>query len=167
MYYRGDNRVRNAAIAGIVVLLLIGGYFTFFHSSDPADEIKDMRVRLIEQYEGVLAIDPGNIDITYKIAELYKSLGDIDKAIRYYKKVLELDPVNYPALIGLGHAYALNGDYDKAIEIYERAKKNKPKNIKNIFFISSLFFLVRYSFFEVFVIKFHKVICRIAKIVKV
>ena len=90
MYYREDNRVRNAAIAGIVILLLVGGYFTFFHSSNPADDIKDMRIRLIEQYEGVLAIDPGNIDITYKIAELYKSLGDMTRPSSIIKKYLNL-----------------------------------------------------------------------------
>src|SRR6056297_201181 len=98
-YYDRYKNVKRAGIGLLALLLLTGGYFLFFGDKGvDFDEIKDLRVEQIELYEKLLETDPYNTDTLVKLGNLYKDIGDIDKAIEYYKRALEIDPNNYSAL---------------------------------------------------------------------
>ena len=120
MGYYTDRKTSVAAAAIIIALLVAAGLFFALRKTD---DIKDLRYEQISDYEKILTHEPGNTDILVKIGSLYKSTGEIDKAIRYLTKALEIDPENYGALNELGHAYALKGDYDRAIDTFLKAKK--------------------------------------------
>ena len=97
--FRRDNTARNIGIAALILLLLAGGAYLIYRSAaDPLRDIEDLRVKQIGLYEKLLETDPSNVDILVKIGNLYKSIGDIDRAIDYYKRALAIDPDNYAAL---------------------------------------------------------------------
>ena len=84
--------------ASIILILIIIGIIVYFKSCDDFGEITDLRYEIIEQYKEYLKADPTDKYIMMKIGNLYRAMGDLDKAIEYYKKILELDPNDYDAL---------------------------------------------------------------------
>lgn len=58
-----------------------------------------------------------------KMAYLYSSNGEWEKAIGEYRKLLALDPLDPHVLSMLGDAYVKKGDSASALEVYRRARK--------------------------------------------
>jgi len=128
MRYYNDKR--KYIIGGALLILLVIAaavvLITMLTRGPGAGDIEDKRLQRIEAYLQVLEADPSDIHALIQIGNIYKTMGDLDRAIEYYNKALKYEPENYEALIELGHAYARKGDYDRAIEIFNRAKKFRP-----------------------------------------
>ena len=127
MRYYNDRK--KYIIGGAILLLLCIGIPMLVITlllNRPGNEITDRRMKQIEGYEQVLEANPADVNALIQIGNLYKSLGEYDRAIEYYLKALKHDPGNYDALNELGHAYALKGDYDRAIDTFNTAKKFRP-----------------------------------------
>jgi tetratricopeptide (TPR) repeat protein len=57
---------------------------------------------------------------------LYKTIGDLNKAIYYYQKAIELSPKTAEYYNNLGIVYMLKDDYDEAIKMYTKALEINP-----------------------------------------
>ncbi|EQA54672.1 tetratricopeptide repeat protein [Leptospira kmetyi] len=63
----------------------------------------------------------------YRIAAIYRSLKQNEKAIIYFNKSLELNKDNPNTLLALGNIYEDDGYYQRAIDLYLKALNTKGK----------------------------------------
>lgn len=72
-------------------------------------------------------------------ADLYASMGEVDKAISLYKKVLHDDKKNSAALIKLGQIYLNNLDYSNARSVFEQLVTYEPNNFAGHYYLARLY----------------------------
>ena len=78
----------------------------------------------IRHYRRGLFIDSGNAEGWNNLADVYKSVGDVDKAAEAYEEAIKADPRNKKALYNLGMIFGVNRDqYEKAMEYFDRVRK--------------------------------------------
>ena len=63
------------------------------------------------------------IDLLYKTAQLYESIGAANKAIVCYKKIIQSDPVSEKAYQRLMTLYANRGMLSAALRVYEECRQ--------------------------------------------
>jgi tetratricopeptide (TPR) repeat protein len=88
--------------------------------------IRDQRRDMIATFQRILKLDPGQHDYLRTIAELYRSLGEYDRALEYYTRYTELNPTDRRGYFGLGDLRATEGDHQAARQAYERALLEHP-----------------------------------------
>ncbi len=74
--------------------------------------------RLFELINAAKANEPDNASLYYVEGNIYKELGDLDKAVEAYRKCAEINPNYEYGYIGEGILY-----YNKAIDIQDEASK--------------------------------------------
>ncbi len=88
----------------------------------------------IDEYEKKLiewlAIDPTNLEITKRLAELYFTIWDHKKALSLSKKIIEEDPDDHNAIRQIWEIYLLTWDLKTAEILVEKAINLKPTNPK-------------------------------------
>jgi tetratricopeptide (TPR) repeat protein len=89
-------------------------------------QIRDQRRDMIVTYQRILKLDPQQHDNLRNIADLYRSLGEYDRAIEYYTRYTELNPTDRRGYLGLGDVRRSQGDYEAAKQAYERAALLDP-----------------------------------------
>ena len=62
-----------------------------------------------------------------KIANIYKILGNNDKALNFYDKILTIDPDNTDAYFNKGLVFANDKKYDDAIKCFEKVIELSPE----------------------------------------
>ena len=72
-------------------------------------------------FNRVIALDPQNPQIHYRLAELYKERGDYVQADRHYQQALDAAPEFVAAYLGQGDVAMAMELYVRAIERYQRA----------------------------------------------
>ncbi len=83
----------------------------------------------IRHYRRGLFIDSGNAEGWNNLADVYKSVGDVDKAAEAYEEAIKADPRNKKALYNLGMIFGVNRDqYEKAMEYFDRVRKLGPES---------------------------------------
>jgi tetratricopeptide (TPR) repeat protein len=117
--------------------------------------------RLIEIYEKILALSPGNIPFRTKIAETYLKegliidasreyihiaesyleKGETEKAMILYKKVLEIQPLSKEAFLGIGQLFEKTGEIDNAISNLKKASETFSEDTGIKFKYAELLFL--------------------------
>lgn len=75
----------------------------------------------IQAYESLARIAPGDSDVRFNLAELYRAAGQYDKARDGYTALLSQDPRNSDALLGIGRAEVARGNAQKGLEYLGRA----------------------------------------------
>jgi len=85
-----------------------------------------------ETYETVLQNDSLNTDVRLKLAAIYYTNKNFDKAIYHYRIVNKIDKENLAALFNLGNIYYDTQQNQEAIAYYERFLKldNKNSNVR-------------------------------------
>lgn len=73
---------------------------------------------------------PENTELSFVIANAYKSLGKRDKSEIYFKKALDNDHDNYEYLYNYGLLLQSMGELGRAIEILKKAVSLKPDNFE-------------------------------------
>jgi peptidyl-prolyl cis-trans isomerase C len=71
--------------------------------------------------EGILELDPEDIDTRFDLAKTYQSARNYDKAIEHYGELLKRQPDSYDAYQKLAECYMAQEDYSKAKEAYKHA----------------------------------------------
>lgn len=88
----------------------------------------------IDEYEKKLiewlAIDPSNLEITKRLAELYFTIWDHKKALSLSKRIIEEDPEDHNAIRQIGEIYLLTWDLKTSEILVEKAINLKPTNPK-------------------------------------
>jgi len=73
-----------------------------------------------------VAANPTYIPAIDKLADLYRSIGNIDSTIYYYQRSLELKPEGIIARQSLAAAYLVKEDFDTSIKHYKVLQKDHP-----------------------------------------
>jgi len=84
-----------------------------------------------ESYEMILKTDSLNTDIRLKLAAIYYTNKDFEKAIYHYKIINNIDKDNMATLFNLGNLYYDTQRNEEAIKYYERFLK-LDKNNSNV-----------------------------------
>jgi tetratricopeptide (TPR) repeat protein len=74
----------------------------------------------LEMLQLMLAEKPNDSFLIYGIANEYKNLGNLPKAIEIYRQLIEVNPDYVAAYYHCGQAYELAGDADEAGAIYDQ-----------------------------------------------
>ena len=82
----------------------------------------------IEQFNGVLDIDPENAKANYNLGNAYADRGMFDEAISSYKKAVEKDPGLIDAYLNLSMLYLDMESIDEAISLCKQAVKANPND---------------------------------------
>jgi tetratricopeptide (TPR) repeat protein len=68
--------------------------------------------------------------VTINAAELAKSHGDYNEALKIFKEVLNQNPVATDAFVGIGGIYIIQKDWQRAEPAFARAVKLEPRNFE-------------------------------------
>ncbi|MBS1511799.1 MAG: tetratricopeptide repeat protein [Bacteroidetes bacterium] len=71
--------------------------------------------KAIEQYNNVLAINPGHVDAYVEIGNSYFKNKEYDKAISYYEHAIRLDAASNNAYQGMSASKSQQGKYEEAV----------------------------------------------------
>ncbi len=82
--------------------------------------------RAKEEFEKILAINPGNSYALKGLGYVNFGLGKYDKAIEYFQKAIEKQKSWADCISMIGWSYYYKGDYKKAIEFFDKAIKTNP-----------------------------------------
>jgi glycosyltransferase involved in cell wall biosynthesis/Tfp pilus assembly protein PilF len=80
--------------------------------------------------EKASAVRPENTELSFVIANAFKSLGKRDRSESYFNKALEKDPDNYEYLYNYGLLLQSMGKQGRAIEILKKAVSFRPDNFE-------------------------------------
>ena len=81
----------------------------------------------IDCYTKAVVFNPSDEIVMLKIANIYKILGNNDKALNFYDKILTIDPDNTDAYFNKGLVFANQKKYDDAIKCFEKVVELSPK----------------------------------------
>lgn len=80
------------------------------------------------EFAAELALDPGNGNAGYELANIQAQLGNLDEARKLYEQILERFPDFEEALVGLGGVYVDSQKPEQAVPLLEHATKLNPKD---------------------------------------
>ncbi len=84
--------------------------------------------KAIEQFNGILKVDPGNAKANYNLGNAYADKGMFDEAISAYKKAVEKDSGLIDAYLNLSMLYLDMESIDEAISLCKRAVEANPND---------------------------------------
>ena len=79
-----------------------------------------------EQFVAELAVDPGNANAGYELANIHVSLGNLEEARKQFEQTVTRFPDFEEALVGLGGVYSDSGKADLAVPVLEHATRLRP-----------------------------------------
>jgi len=86
-------------------------------------------------YERILAIQPKNADIYYKLGVHYMDLDEINRAIEAYTKATQIDPNHADSFYNLGYIFTTTvKDYREALNYYAQSIKADPERNYKAYF---------------------------------
>lgn len=97
-----------------------------YQSPQMQEQLKEMLSRAIEELNIVDAYSPGDVQVHIQLAQLYQSLGLIEKEMAEYEIILQLTPDDIETLFRLGIASFALKKNGKALILYEKLKLLSP-----------------------------------------
>ncbi len=97
-------------------------YLSRFHEAQKPED----RDAALREFDAELAIDAGNGNATYEIANLQANNGNLDEATKRYRQVLERYPDFEEALVGMAGVQLENQRPADAVPLLQRATKLRP-----------------------------------------
>jgi tetratricopeptide (TPR) repeat protein len=74
----------------------------------------------------------------FKLGNLYKKKGELDKAIYWYQKALSMQPDYVPAINSMAILYAIRGEYNKALSLFKKSIVFQPDSADAYYFIAGI-----------------------------
>ena len=94
------------------------------------------------QFEQCLKLDPTNVEPKYQLGLIYKSEGEVTKAIRMFEEVIAQNTKHANALRDLGALYLQTGAEVKARAVLEQAAALNSEDAETHFLLSRLYNLI-------------------------
>lgn len=80
-------------------------------------------------YKRILAIQPNNADVYYKLGVHYMDLDELNRAIEAYTKATQIDPYHADAFYNLGYIFTVMvKEYKDAIDYYSKSIAADPEH---------------------------------------
>lgn len=92
----------------------------------------------VELYKKLIRDTPESPQLLYRLALLYKSMGEFDSAVESLEKSLALNPSYHHSLLELGNIELLRGDLRKAERFYLKVLELYPSDVQAIVALGSL-----------------------------
>ncbi|MBN2384509.1 tetratricopeptide repeat protein [bacterium] len=116
--------------------------------------------KALDTYKQIADLDPSNLKVRIRLAELYNKEGLKDQAITEYltiadmlnkkgsveesfhclQKIIEIDPQHLEAQKGLAKLYINKGVFEKAVNSLEVMLENDPDNPQTLFLVGKAYF---------------------------
>jgi len=93
------------------------------------------------QFEQCLKLDPTNVESKYQLGVLFRSEGEVKRAIQMFEEVTTQSPKHANALRDLGALYLQTGAEAKSRALLERAVVLNPEDAETHFLLSRLYSL--------------------------
>jgi protein O-GlcNAc transferase len=77
-------------------------------------------------YKEILNLQPNNLDVIQKLANILQDKGQIDEAIDYYQKAINLKPNDFGFYYNLADAFLEKGEIEQAILNYKETLRINP-----------------------------------------
>jgi tetratricopeptide (TPR) repeat protein len=92
-----------------------------------------------EEYKAALAVQPDLRDAALELAELLRTQGHFEEALKYYLQILDRNPRHFPSLYGAGLCYQALQDDDHTLEFFERAAQVDPRDAVSRYILGSAY----------------------------
>lgn len=86
-----------------------------------------------------LSIEPNNINVLDRAAEVALINDQLDKAVAYYNKIVETNPLDPYSFISLGLGNYWLKNYDVALKALKKAQELDPKNDVNYYLLGCIY----------------------------
>lgn len=83
----------------------------------------------VRHYRRALELDPNNVRAHNALAVLYRTVGQVERAIDMQKRLLANDPLNTPVYFNLGMSYVAAGELETASTTFDRAISISPDSV--------------------------------------
>jgi len=90
-----------------------------------------------EEYRTALVLQPDLSDVALELAEISRTQGRFEDALKLYLQILERSPRHFPSLYGAGLCYQALQDNDHGLEFFERAAAADPKDAASRFLLGA------------------------------
>lgn len=91
------------------------------------------------QYRDIIRRDGDDLEVRYRMLQLYNALGNSDGMFQTIHAMLEIEPTNNTLLIVLADLHVEHGQIDDAIEILEQALSNDSGDVEAMIALSELY----------------------------
>ena len=81
-----------------------------------------------EEYRAALAIQPDLTEVSLELAEVSRTQGRFEEALKFYQQILERTPRHFPSLFGAALCYRALQDNDHSIEYFRLAAEADPND---------------------------------------
>ncbi|WML33915.1 tetratricopeptide repeat protein [Clostridium sp. OS1-26] len=100
-------------------------------SKGSMEEVADLYENAIDDYDEAIELDPNNVILYFKRAELgYEIFSEREEVIEYYEKIVELEPENEDAYVRMAEIYAELGNSKKQEKYYKDVLNINSNNLK-------------------------------------
>lgn len=100
---------------------------------------RDRLEESVASIKKVLKNGSGDSDLYVKLGDMYRSAGDIDKAVRSYEKAVSIEPRNVLALNRLAVVYSGWEEYERALNALKIVITAQPENADIYYNISCVY----------------------------
>ncbi|NWG12375.1 MAG: tetratricopeptide repeat protein [Acidobacteria bacterium] len=84
--------------------------------------------KALDEYRAALVIQPDLTDVALELAEILRTQGRFEEALKYYSQILERSPRHFPSLYGAGLCHQALQQEDQSIRCFEQAAIADPKD---------------------------------------
>lgn len=112
-------------------------------------------LKAIELYKLELELEDENSDITYKIAECYREIGDFTESKKQLLKLIKSDENYYRAYFSLGKIFRIEGKDSEAIDYFIKYVEGvESLEEEQAFYLGNVF--MKYNYYEKAYLAFKK-----------
>ncbi|KAH3876399.1 uncharacterized protein LOC127868474 isoform X3 [Dreissena polymorpha] len=86
--------------------------------------IQQKKLQIMKEISGLI---PNNAEVHMKLGDLYKDIGELDKAVEHLNAAIKIDPLFLVAIMNLAGIKTKMHDFVKAEELYRHALVMNPK----------------------------------------
>ena len=108
-------------------------------SSDNTGQAKENRLAAARAFEQALEHDPENVELLYRLADLYILTDQPAKAIPYFQRIEKIEPDNMDIKKKIALSFIAGGDRRKAVATLEKILTKEPDNPQINYYLGEIY----------------------------